>query len=103
MLSCSREQEDVIDTPSWLKDRIAADEKEIAANPQSGLVFTAWLSYRFNNTVCYEHINLISSARPRVFRYDGSEINSQETEYEEYQKGKCCKAYVWRGKSYFEP
>ena len=102
--SCSKDKDNDTENqlPAWLQERIAADEKESAANPQSGLDLGAWLQYSYKDSVYFEYHNLLMSSLPKVYQYDGTEVNFMPVEYADYQKGKCCKKFVWKGKSYFE-
>ncbi len=102
MISCSKESKTTDDLPKWLQERIAADEKEISSNPQSGLDLAAWIRYEYNGAVYFEYHNLLLSSLPKVFNYDGTEMTYSLPEYENYQNGKCCKKFVWKGKLYIE-
>jgi hypothetical protein len=100
--SCAKDNDTAEELPAWLTERIAADEKEIAADPQSGLDLGAWLKYSYKDSVYYEYHNLLMSSLPKVYHSDGTEVSFAGTEYADYQKGKCCKQFVWKGESYFE-
>ena len=102
LISCSKDNEVVVDLPQWLKEKIDADEKEIAADPNSGKDLGAWIQYSFKDLIYYEYHNLLMSSLPKVYRFDGTELNYALPEYQEYQNEKCCKNFVWKGKSYFE-
>ena len=100
--SCAKDKDTAEELPAWLTERIAADEKVIAADPQSGLDLGAWLKYSYKDSVYYEYHNLLMSSLPKVYHSDGTEVSFAGTEYADYQKGKCCKQFVWKGESYFE-
>jgi hypothetical protein len=100
--SCSKDKDTSEQLPAWLQERIAADEKEIASNPQSGLDLGAWIQYTYQDSTFYEYHNLLMSSLPKVYHSDGTEVNFTSVEYTAYQQGKCCKKFVWKGKSYFE-
>lgn len=100
--SCAKDKNTAEELPAWLTEQIAADEKEIAANSQSGLDLGAWIQYTYKDSVYFEYHNLLMSSLPKVYHSDGTEVNFAGTEYTDYQKGKCCKKFVWKGKSYFE-
>ena len=100
--ACAKDKDTAEELPAWLKERIAGDEKEIASDPQSGLDLGAWLKYSYDDQVYYEYHNLLMSSLPKVYHSDGTEVSFNQNEYTDYQKGKCCKQFVWKGKSYFE-
>ena len=100
--SCAKDKDTAEELPAWLQERIAADEKQIAADPKSGLDLGAWIQYTYKNSVYFEYHNLLMSSLPKVYHYDGTEVNFAQAEYADYQKGKCCKQFVWKGESYFE-
>jgi hypothetical protein len=102
LISCSKDNEAVADLPKWLKEKIDADEKEITADPKSGKDLGAWIQYSYADAIYYEYHNLLMSSLPKVYRFDGSELNYAQIEYQDYQNEKCCKKFVWKGKSYFE-
>jgi hypothetical protein len=102
LASCSKENDTSGKLPQWLQDRIAADEKEIAADPQSGKDLGAWIEYTYQDSTFFEYHNLLMSSLPKVYHFSGIEINYILPEYTEYQNGKCCKKFVWKGKSYIE-
>jgi len=102
LASCTKEKDTTNDLPKWLQERIAADEKEIAANPQSGKDLGAWLQYGYSEEVYFEYHNLLMSSLPKVYHYDSTELNPALPEYSVYQQGKCCKKLVWKGKLYIE-
>lgn len=100
--SCTKEKETENNLPAWLQQRVLADEKEIATDPDSYLTLGAWIKYDYSQSVYFEYHNLLFSSMPKVYRYDGSDMGYALPEYIDYQKGKCCKKYVWKGKAYFE-
>lgn len=101
LTGCSREGEEPNHLPPWLVEKITSDEKEIAADPDTYRTLGAWIQYRYKRSVYFEYHNLIFSSMPKVFYYDGSEMNFALPVYSDYQKGKCCKEIVWKGNAYF--
>ena len=102
LVSCAKDTDTGEVLPAWLQERIAADEKVIASDPQSGLDLGAWIQYTYQDSTYYEYHNLIMSSLPKVYNSDGIEVIFTTAEYTEYQQGKCCRKFVWKGKSYFE-
>jgi hypothetical protein len=103
LLSCEREL--LIpnsEVPDWLKDRIAHDEALIRDSPQSGLDIAAWIRYKYEGKYFFEYLNLLSSAFPSIYTYEGMRAMSNPDEYQAFSLKRCCKQYVWKGKSYFE-
>lgn len=90
------------EVPNWLKDKIVHDEEVIKSNPQSGLDIAAWIRYYYKNNFYFEYVNLLSSAGPRTYRYDGTEFIYTENNFFDYQSKKCCRYYVWKGPSYID-
>ena len=88
------------EVPTWLINRIAQDEEEIAANPQSGLDIAAWIRYQFRGAYYFEYHNLSSSAGPVIYDYDEVVISIFEDPYKDYITEKCCKQFVWKGSYY---
>ncbi len=104
LISCEKSSELLIpdsQVPKWLKERISDDEKKIESDPKSGLVFAAWFRYEYEGSFYFEYVNIISSAGPKTFKYDGTEFIYTTNGFTEYQSGKCCKRYVWKGPEYF--
>ena len=101
LVSC-KEKEEGTELPAWLQEKISADETEIAADPQTYKILGAWIQYTYKHTTYFEYHNLIFSSLPKVYYYDGSEMNFAQPEYDTYQKGKCCKKIVWKGEGYFD-
>jgi hypothetical protein len=102
LLSCSKEKDVTVDLPKWLQERITQDENEITSDPHSANALGAWIQYTFKDSHYYEYHNLLMSSFPKVYYYDGTEMNFALPIYTNYQNGKCCKKFVWKGKSYFE-
>jgi len=102
LAACAKDKEKTTDLPQWLQEKIAADEKEIFADPQSGRDLGAWIQYTYEDNSYFEYHNLLMSSLPKVYHSDGSELDYSGTEYADYQIGKCCKKFIWKGKSYFE-
>jgi len=102
LVSCAKDKDTKEVLPAWLTERIAADEEVINSNSQSGLDLGAWLQYTYKDSIYFEYHNLLMSSLPKVYNSEGLEIIFTIAEYAEYQKGKCCKKFVWKGKSYYE-
>jgi len=103
MISCEKENSAPgPEIPDWLKDRIAQDEEVLKTNPQSVLSITAWISYYYAGNYYFENHNLLSSAWPETFNYEGTLINHNQESSLNYWTNKCCKQYIWKGPSYFE-
>lgn len=100
--SCAKEKDSVNELPVWLQERIAADEEAIAADGQTGLDLGAWIQYTYKENIYFEYHNLIMSSLPKVYSFNGDQMPFDGSVYTEYQKAKCCKKFVWKGKSYFE-
>ena len=90
------------EVPEWLKVRIAQDEVEIKRNPQSGLDIGAWIRYKYLSNYYFEYHNLLSSAGPPIYDYNGVIIMLDQEPYLNYYDDKCCKQFVWKGPSYIE-
>lgn len=90
------------EVPGWLKDRIANDEALIEASPQSGLDMAAWIRYRYDGSYYFEYYNVLSSSFPNIYNEGGIKVMSGYEEYQAFSSGRCCKTYVWKGKSYIE-
>lgn len=103
MISCEK---DLLlpdsEVPDWLKERIANDEAIIQSNPQSGLDAAAWIRYRYDGNYYFEYLNLLSSAFPAIYSYEGVQTMTLFDNYQDFISGRCCKIYVWKGKSYTE-
>ncbi len=102
LLVCCGKENDQNNIPAWLKERIATDEKEIAADPHSYKTLGAWIKYGYNHSSYFEYHNLLFSSLPKVHHYDSTVVNYAGQEYADYQNGKCCKEYVWKGNAYFD-
>ena len=89
------------EVPDWLRKRIAQDEKLIKSNPQTGLDIAAWIRYKYQSDYYFEYHNLLSSAGPVAYDYDGLVMSNRE-QYLKYNADKCCKKFVWKGPSYIE-
>lgn len=103
LLSCEREL--LIpnsEVPDWLKDRINHDEAIIRDSPRSGLDIAAWIRYRYDGKYFFEYLNLLSSAFPSIYNYEGIQVMTSYDEHQAFISERCCKQYVWKGKSYFE-
>lgn len=104
LLSCEKKADFLIpesEIPNWLKTKIVSDESTLKSNPESSISISAWIRYEYGGDYYYEFINLLSSAGPMVFKSDSTEFNYREVNFFDYQSGKCCKRYVWKGPSYF--
>lgn len=103
--SCEKSPELLIpssEVPKWLKERISDDEKTIESNPQSGLDVAAWIRYEYDGNFYFEYVNLLSSAGPKIYKYDGKEFVYNDNNFSNCQSGKCCRSYVWKGPSYID-
>ena len=103
-ISCEKSSELLIpdsQVPKWLKERISDDEKKMESDPKSGLDFAAWFRYEYEDNYYFEYVNLISSAGPKTFKYDGTEFIYTADGFIDYQSGKSSKRYVWKGPEYF--
>ena len=103
LISCEKDK--IIQNPEipyWLQDRIARDEEMIKSNPQSGLDIAAWIRYEYAGNYYFEYHNLLSSAGPPAYNYDGTQLVFNQDTYLEYDSNKCCMKYIWKGPSYFE-
>jgi len=101
LVSCKEKEEGIV-LPAWLQERIAADEKDISADHNTYKILGAWIQFRYNKSIYFEYHNLIFSSMPKVYYYDGTEMNFALPVYDEYQKGKCCKEIVWKGEGYID-
>ena len=104
LASCEKSSDYLIpesEVPEWLKARIAQDKKTLESDPRSGLSISAWVRTEYKSDYYYEFRNLLSSAGPMTYKYDGSEFKYTENGFMDYQSGKCCKKYVWKGPDYF--
>ena len=100
--SCNKDKDSNSDLPLWLQDKITAEEAEIAANPTSVYVLGAWMIYSYQGASFFEYHNNTFSSLPKVYYYDGTEMTYSGTIYTEYQAGKCCKQFIWRGADYVD-
>lgn len=100
LASCAKENEDYTKIPKWLKDDIATKQKEIASTPNSRYEICAWIRYQYKGNTYFEFHNMLWSSLPKVYQFDGTEVDFDENNYTLYQNGKCCKEIVWKGKSY---
>lgn len=103
MLSCEK---DLLipdsEVPDWLQERIANDEALIQNNPHSGLDAAAWIRYKYDGSYYFEYLNLLSSAFPVIYSYEGVQVMTVMNDYQAFSSDRCCKKYVWKGKSYTE-
>ncbi len=84
------------EVPQWLKDRIAKDQKD--TNSFSDI--SAWIRYEYNGKYYYEYNLMTSSQFPPVFTDDGQLLSQTKDSYIDYMNNKCCKKYIWKGKTY---
>ncbi len=102
-ISCEKSSEYLIpesEVPEWLKTRIAQDIKTLESDPRSSLRISAWMRTEFEGEYYYEFINLLSSAEPMTYKSDGTKFIYTDNGFMDYQSGKCCKKYVWKGPDY---
>ena len=103
LISCERDKLLPSDElPGWLKQRIADIEVQMSENPGTGFAVSAWIRYSWNDEYYYEWHNLISSSFPPIYDADGDMMAFAWDSNDEYQNGKCCKVYVWKGPSWNE-
>ena len=86
--------------PDWLKERIAADEKAINEDPKSNLNIAAWIRYEYQKQYYFEYHNMISSAFPPVYSFEGELFNFTDEIFADYMDNKCCMKDVWKGDYY---
>ena len=100
LISCERDNYLIPrkEVPDWLKTQIARDEKEIKDDPKSGKDIGAWFRYEYKGEYYFEYENMISSAFPPVYYFNGNLMNTYEEPYIDYMNKKCCKQIVWKGK-----
>lgn len=84
------------EVPQWLKDRIAKDQKD----PNSFSDISAWIRYEYKDKYYYEYNLMTSSQYPPVYTDDGQLFSQTKDSYIDYMNTKCCKKYIWKGKSY---
>jgi len=101
LVSC-KEKEEGNGLPAWLQEKIAADEADIAADTQTYKTLGAWIQFTYRHSTYFEYHNMIFSSLPKVYYNEGGEMNFALPEYDEYQKGKCCKVIVWKGDGYID-
>lgn len=88
------------DSPMWLMNRIEKAELQLITDPDSEISVSAWIRYEYSDHYYFENVNLVSSAWPLVYRADGTEFKSNESGYQNYQSGKCCRHFIWKGPLY---
>jgi len=86
--------------PDWLRQQIVEIEDQIRENPRSGLNISAWIRYTYNHEYYYEWHNLLSSSFPPIYDFDGTQMYFRWDNNDNYQKGKCCREYIWKGPSW---
>jgi hypothetical protein len=86
--------------PKWLKDRITYDENIIKSDPDTGLVVTAWIRYKYNNSSYFEYHNLYWSSGPEYYDSASNKILPGNEVLVGYNLKKCCKQFVWKGSGY---
>jgi len=104
LISCEKWPDFLIpssEVPRWLKERIAHDEKILNSTPQSGLEFSAWIRYKWNDEYFFEYRNGLSSAGPEKYTYTGDKMTLNQ-EYLNFEKEKCCKEIVWKTAGYID-
>jgi hypothetical protein len=107
LISCERQYLLPSDeVPGWLKKSIADTEDIISSDSRSGLTISAWVRYGYKDQYYFEWHNILSSSFPPVYDFDGDMMtfswNSTDAldanaTYDDYQKDKCCKEYIWKG------
>jgi len=102
--SCEKSSDYLIpesQVPEWLKARIVQDEKTLESDPRSSLSISAWMRTEYKGAYYFEFINLLNSSMPQPYNFDGTEFKYTDSGFIEYQSGKCCSKYVWKGSDYF--
>lgn len=102
LVSCNKETDNRSQLPQWLQDKITTEEAEIAANPTSVYILGAWMIYSYQGASFFEYHNNTFSSLPKVYYYDGTEMPYSGTIYTDYQEGKCCKQFIWKGADYVD-
>lgn len=110
LISCERQYLLPSDeVPGWLKIRIAEIEDQINSNPRSGLDVGAWVRYEYQDQYYFEWHNLLSSSFPPIYDFDGdmmtfswnsTDVLDSNANWDDYQKDKCCKKYIWKGSAW---
>lgn len=88
------------DVPVWLKEMIREAEAGEPASPMLGSSFGAWVRYKYEGEYYFEWINPVSSFFPPVYDWHGNTFSFDNAIYSDYQNGKCCKKYVWKGSEF---
>jgi hypothetical protein len=102
--SCEKSSDYLIpesQVPEWLKTRIEQDKKAMESDPRSSLSISAWMRTEYKGAYYFEYINMLSSSLPKPYNFDGTEFQYTHNGFIEYQSGKCCSKYVWKGPAYF--
>jgi hypothetical protein len=102
--SCEKSSDYLIpgsEVPEWLKARITQDEKTLESDPRSSLGISAWMRTEYKGDYYFEFINMLSSSFPQPYNFDGTLFHYTDSGFIEYQSGKCCTKYVWKGPSFF--
>lgn len=100
-ISCERSQlKSSGEVPEWLSQKIVEIEDQIRENPRSGLDVGAWIKYTYNDEYYFEWHNLLSSSFPPIYNFEGDLMFFSWDSNDDYQKGKCCKEYIWKGPSW---
>lgn len=88
------------DVPAWLREMISEAESGVSAPPMFASSFGAWKRYEYDRIYYFEWINPVSSYFPPVYDFSGNEFPFTHEKYTEYQNGKCCRKYVWKGSEF---
>ena len=100
-ISCERHQyQPSGEVPEWLNQKIVEIEGQIRENPKTGFTISAWIRYTYNDEYYFEWHNLLSSSYPPIYDFDGNRMFFRWDNNDDYQKGKCCKQYIWKGPSW---
>ena len=101
LISCERTQyQPSGEVPAWLRQQIVEIEDQIRENPRSGLNISAWIRYTYNDEYYFEWHNLLSSSFPPIYDFDENLMFFSWDSNDDYQKGKCCREYIWKGPSW---
>ena len=102
LFSCEKDKKDDPATPDWLLERIIQHQKTLQSDPHSELAASAWRRFEYKGDYYFEYVNLLSSAWPSLYKYDGSEVPFDQNKYLEFKAGRCCMVYIWKGTFYSE-
>jgi len=97
--SCEKTPELII--PDWLQDIINHNEEVLKSNPDSFIAIRAWKAYIFEKDYYFEDVDIISSAGPSFYKYDGTKCSVTNMDYQKFSEKRKFVKYVWKGPNYF--